>query len=338
MVRALGLAVLLATAGVAAQPVPPPAGPRPIDVAITSSTRLLVLSPHPDDEVLGAGGLMRRVIAAGGRVRVVLLTSGDAFAEGVETLDGISSPTAGDYRDYGTKRESESLAALGRLGLDARSVTFLGFPDDGLCQLAKHYLSARRAFESPYTDRVRPPTTEQVIRGVRYRGVDVLREIERIMVEFEPTLLALPHPQDEHPDHCSTHVFGKDAVEALARRHESPRVRVLHYLVHYGQWPLSPDAGVGSVLSPPGGFPPNQGRWVSLALTDAEASLKKEALLAYPSQMLVIGRFMLAFGRTNELFLEGETASSPACWCADGNNVNPDVSIPRGPRRSPRRP
>lgn len=339
--RAVGAAVLVATAAAAQTvplPVAPPAVPQPLDVAITSATRLLVLSPHPDDEVLGAAGLIRRVITAGGRVRVVLLTSGDAFAEGVETLDGITSPTAADYRDYGTKRESESLAALGTLGLDPRRVTFLGFPDDGLCQLAKHYLSAKRTFESPYTDRVRPPATEQVIRGVRYRGSDVLREIERIMTEFEPTLLALPHPQDEHPDHCSTHVFGKDAVEALARRHESPRVRVLHYLVHYGQWPLSADAGVGSALGPPGGFPPKQGRWVSLALTESEASLKKEALLAYPSQMLVIGRFMLAFGRSNELFLEGETASPPACWCADGDNVNPDVPAPRGPRRSPRRP
>ena len=37
----------------------------------------------------------------------------------------------------------------------------------------------------------------------------------------------------------------------------------------------------------------------------------RAALLAYPSQMLVIGRFLLAFGRGNELFLEGEPASHP---------------------------
>ena len=62
-------------------------------MAIGPATRLLVLSPHPDDETLGAAGLIRRVVKAGGTVRVVLLTSGDAFAEGVETSDGIVNPT-----------------------------------------------------------------------------------------------------------------------------------------------------------------------------------------------------------------------------------------------------
>lgn len=331
MWRTLVLALVVAGAVSAA----PPDTPARFDIPISASTRLLVLSPHPDDEALGAGGLIRRVIAAGGKVRIVLLTSGDAFAEGVETLDGISHPTPKDYRDYGTKRETESLDALRVLGVSRRDITFLGFPDDGLCQLAKRYLSAKRSYESPYTERLSPPETERVIRGVRYRGIDVLREVEGIMTRFSPTLLALPDPEDEHPDHCSTHIFGRDAVEALARRHAAPRVRVLHYLVHYGQWPLSPDAGAGSELRPPDGFPMRKDGWISLSLTEDEAAAKRAALLAYPSQMMVIGRFLLAFGRNNELFLEGEPSRHPPCWCTDGDNINapalPAVKPPRRP-------
>lgn len=334
MWRAVALAFVLAGAVVVAQPEPLPA----LDVAISAATHLLVLAAHPDDEVLGSGGLIRRVVKAGGTVRVVLLTSGDAFAEGVETIDGIANPTSGDYRHYGTLRERESVEALGWLGVDRRAVRFLGFPDDGLCRLAERYLSAKRTFESPYTDRVSPPATEQVIRGVRYRGLDVRREIERIVTDFSPTILVLPHPEDEHPDHCSTHIFGRDAIEALARRGLSPRVRVLHTLVHYGQWPLSADAGTGSALRPPANFPANEGRWVSLSLTEDEAALKKQALLAYPSQMLVIGRFMLAFGRDNELFLEGEPRSAPECWCADGENVASELPPARYRKRPPHRP
>lgn len=330
MWRTLVPALLLASAVSAAQP----ETPVPFDFPISASTRLLVLSPHPDDEVLGAGGLIRRVITAGGKVRVVLLTSGDAFAEGVETLDGIAHPTPKDYRDYGTRRETESLDALGTLGVPRRDVTFLGFPDDGLCQLAKRYLSAKQAYESPYTERLSPPETERVIRGVRYRGLDVLREIEGIVTQFSPTLLALPDPEDEHPDHCSTHIFGRDAIEALSRRHVAPHIRVLHYVVHYGQWPLSPEAGAGSELHPPGGFPTRKGSWMSLPLTEEEAAAKRAALLAYPSQMLVIGRFLLAFGRSNELFLEGEPSWHPPCWCADGDNINaPDLPAVKSPRR-----
>jgi LmbE family N-acetylglucosaminyl deacetylase len=308
-----------------------------LDLAVGPGTRLLVLAPHPDDEALGAAGLIRRVVAAGGRARVVVVTSGDAFAEGVETIDGIANPRPRDYRGYGTLREHESREAMGRLGVDAAHVTFLGFPDEGLCLMASKYLSAKsRAFESPFTDRISPPLTEQVVRGVTYRGYDVRREIERIVLDYRPTLLAMPHPEDEHPDHCSTHIFGTEALAAAARQ-GGPRPRVLHYLVHYGQWPLSSDAGAGSELRPPSGFPTSEGQWRSLALTREEADAKKQALLAYASQMMVIGRFMLAFGRDNELFLEGEPVRLPECWC-DGENVATELPPSRYRRRPSHRP
>jgi hypothetical protein len=111
---------------------------------------------------------------------------------------------------------------------------------------------------------------------------------------------------------------------------------VLHYLGHYEQWPLTPDGGIGTTLTPPAGFPPAEGRWASLVLTNDEAAAKKKALLAYASQMEIIGRFLLAFGRTNELFLEGEPASLPECWC-DGANVATEAVTPTFRRRPLRR-
>jgi LmbE family N-acetylglucosaminyl deacetylase len=278
------------------------------------------------------------VIGRGGQVHIVWMTSGDGFPEGVETADGITHPRPQDYRDYGKLREQEARAAAAALGIARRSLTFLGFPDEGLCELASAYLSAKtRAFESPYTDRFSPPLTEQVIRGVRYRGADVRRELERIMIAFAPTVLVDVHPEDEHPDHCSTHLFVREALQALAARGR-PRPRSLHYLVHYEHWPLTPDAGEGSDLQPPAGFPAPEGRWVTLALTPDEIAAKKRALLLYRSQMLVIGRFMQAFARDNELFLEGEPASQPECWCQNGINVAteaPPGKYRRRPRKKP---
>src|SRR6478609_2017631 len=80
--------------------VPPPATPAPapaaaptpaptpeLSIPIDRNTRLLVISPHPDDETLGAAGLIQRVRARGGAVRVVLMTSGDGFPEGVERAE-----------------------------------------------------------------------------------------------------------------------------------------------------------------------------------------------------------------------------------------------------------
>ena len=38
---------------------------------------MLVVAPHPDDEVLGCGGLMSRIRENGGEVHVLVMTVGD---------------------------------------------------------------------------------------------------------------------------------------------------------------------------------------------------------------------------------------------------------------------
>lgn len=302
------------------------------NLQVPNGTRLLVVAPHPDDESLAAAGLIHRVASTGGTVMVLALTSGDAFAEGVEKEDRITRPTAGDYRGYGTLRERESAVAMKLLGVPRQRVAFLGFPDEGLCMLASTYLSAKsQAFESQYTDRVSPPLTERVIRGTRYRGSDVVAELERVLTTFAPTMVVGPHPADAHPDHCSTHIFLREALSAWSRQ-TGRQPRVLHYIIHYRSWPLSEDAGVGSELHPPADFPPTEGHWLTLKLTPEEVTLKKRALLAYSSQMLVIGRFLTSFARGNELFLEGEPAHLPECWC-DGNNVATELRPDQYQRR-----
>ncbi|OGH37706.1 MAG: hypothetical protein A3B44_00360 [Candidatus Levybacteria bacterium RIFCSPLOWO2_01_FULL_38_21] len=40
--------------------------------------RLLVIAPHPDDEVIGCGGLIQKIKKEGGKVYVLFLTLGDA--------------------------------------------------------------------------------------------------------------------------------------------------------------------------------------------------------------------------------------------------------------------
>jgi N-acetylglucosamine malate deacetylase 1 len=44
---------------------------------IDSSDTLLVIAPHPDDEVIGCGGLIQKVKNAGGKAYVIFLTNGD---------------------------------------------------------------------------------------------------------------------------------------------------------------------------------------------------------------------------------------------------------------------
>ena len=129
--------------------VKPPQPPPVLDVP--EATRLLVIAPHPDDEVLGAGGLMQRVHATGGAVRVVYLTDGEGYPEGVMESDHTLKPTVKDYLGYGKQRRREARNALVRLGLPDVFQTFLGYPDGGLCKLTRIYWSpARGAYRSPY--------------------------------------------------------------------------------------------------------------------------------------------------------------------------------------------
>src|SRR6476646_4479916 len=52
-------------------------------LTVGADTRMLVFAPHPDDEVLAAGGLIQQVREGGGTVHVVYLTSGDSYTDSV---------------------------------------------------------------------------------------------------------------------------------------------------------------------------------------------------------------------------------------------------------------
>jgi LmbE family N-acetylglucosaminyl deacetylase len=283
------------------------------ELGVPPHTRLLVVSPHPDDGTLAGAGLMARVLAAGGSVQVVQITSGDAFANGVKALAKTERPTADDYRRYGAVREHETVSAMAAIGMRRKAITFLGFPDDGLCRLVSDYRSAALAYQSPYTRRESPPVMEQIVRGSAYRGDDAERELERVLASFKPTMVLMPSARDEHPDHCSTHLLVHSALAAAG-----VHPRVLHFLIHYGTWPPEAGAagpGAADTLTPPVRLQTNDVHWVSLTLTAGETQRKSRALAAYRSQVLAIGPFMKAFERVNELFAEGDPETVAPCWC-----------------------
>jgi LmbE family N-acetylglucosaminyl deacetylase len=281
--------------------------------------RALIISPHPDDATLGAGGLIQRVMHEGGRVQVVQMTSGDAFPKGVTTIRPRIRATAPIYRWYGSLREREAVRAMRRLGVARSQMRLLGFPDEGLCVLASAD-RAGSAFESPYTKRDSPPDSEQIVPGTMYRGDDLVRELTRLIEEFRPTLVVVPHPGDEHPDHCATHLLVHQALaDAAETGLRSPRV--LHYIIHYPQWPSVEKAD--ALVEPPSSARADEWNWRTLMLTSAERAAKGRALDAYRSQMLTMADFLRSFERPNELFIEGEPARPMPCWCGGVNIAVP---------------
>jgi LmbE family N-acetylglucosaminyl deacetylase len=273
-----------------------------IEPLISCDTRLMIFSPHPDDESLGAGGLIQRVLEAGGKARVVFVTDGDGFPEGVEKEDRISHPSAKDYTRYGGERRLEAVKAVTTLGVNEHNVVFLGFPDGGLSYLRLKYRAHPMPYKSPFTGKNRPAMFEMIIPRTDYCGEDLRREIERELIEFRPNLLAVTGPEDQHPDHSSSYYFVKEALTHLAREYPNIKPKVLTFLIHYGQWPLDREAGTGLHLDPPAGLGDAGKQWISFPLKPEEVHTKRKAILQYHTQLLVMGRFLLSFSRSNELF------------------------------------
>ncbi|MEH3156663.1 MAG: PIG-L family deacetylase [Gordonia paraffinivorans] len=94
--------------------------------ARTSSVRMLVVAAHPDDEVLGAGGLMARTIRDGGQVTVLCLSDGAASHPG--------SPTV-TPEELGRRRRAELVDALDALGV--AHVQHRSLPDGALADHAE---------------------------------------------------------------------------------------------------------------------------------------------------------------------------------------------------------
>ncbi|HEX5495283.1 MAG TPA: PIG-L deacetylase family protein [Mycobacteriales bacterium] len=80
----------------------------------------MVVAPHPDDEVLGCGGVIANHRVAGRAVHLVYLTSGER-----------GSPHHGP-EELGRLREEEAVAAAGVLDVPKSELTFLRLPDGGI--------------------------------------------------------------------------------------------------------------------------------------------------------------------------------------------------------------
>ncbi len=276
---------------------------------IPEGARFLFFSPHPDDEVLAASGLIQRVIEDEGKVRVVYMTNGDGYVEGVRISCGRTDISPEDYITYGIKRHDEAVKAIEELGLQSEDGCFLGFPDQGIDSLWKRFWSSLKPYTSPYTHFSSPDYRTSFERWKKYAGADLDGMIQEIITSFDPDWIVMPDPRDLHPDHSATGVF---VLNALHKLHERDAFSVadidaLTYLVHYPGYPTS-NAWKERVEK--GGFGGSEEiarvlsgiDWVNMTLTAEEVGKKQLAIADYKTQIQVLGNFMKQFIRSGETF------------------------------------
>lgn len=147
-----------------------------LPLPLTARDRVLVFAPHPDDETLAAGELIQSALSAGAKVRVVFATDGDNNPWPQRWLERRWQVGPAERARWGQRRRREARAALGVLGLGDASVSFLGWPDQGLTQCLM-------------------------------RDDAAVDELVQEISGFVPTHVAMPVLGDRHPDHSALRVM-----------------------------------------------------------------------------------------------------------------------------------
>jgi LmbE family N-acetylglucosaminyl deacetylase len=262
------------------------------------------MAPHPDDEIICCGGLMRRVLAEGGQVDIVYFTEGDGYVEGVAFELRQSQPRPELFVEYGEWRRRESIAVLTLLRLPEKRAHFLGFPDGGLREIWERHFSEQHPYESHTTAAAHVPYRHSVEPGAPYSGIELQGLLRQLLHDLKPTLVVLPDPRDQHGDHSATGLFTLEAFHDYAQAEEGrPSARVLTYLVHWPRWP-GPSVEPPLALVPPADLSEAPIDWISFPLTAAESADKLHVLHVYKTQVDVMGPFLDRFYRKNELFGE----------------------------------
>ena len=101
-------------------------------VPVCAHADVLIVAPHPDDDVIAAAAVVQRALGRGEIVRVVYVTNGD--------YNGLSVAPI---------REGEAVNAQGALGVAENRLMFLGYPDGYLSTIRSGYPSTGSSYQTP---------------------------------------------------------------------------------------------------------------------------------------------------------------------------------------------
>ncbi|HOX54840.1 MAG: PIG-L family deacetylase [Candidatus Omnitrophica bacterium] len=262
--------------------------------------RILVFAPHPDDETIGAAGIMQEAVRLKLPLGVVYYTNGDnnevAFIVYKKHL--VFRKQA--FILLGETRRKESAAAMKLLGLKDNQLVFLGYPDFGTLEIFTQYWGNTKPFKSMLTRVTHVPYKECISYDAEYVGESILYDVKKVLKDFRPTKIFVTGPVDTNKDHRSLFLFLQVALWDLEGKIPAPEVYT--YLVHYPKWPLPRGSNPDLALDPPPGLANNGILWYKFDLSPDQAAKKQEMVAVYKTQNECCPKYLFSFVRKNELF------------------------------------
>jgi LmbE family N-acetylglucosaminyl deacetylase len=229
------LLVSILMASCAHQVLQPPVAGECRNSELTAFDGLVIIAPHPDDEVLGFTGLAGAFMAQGKPVRTIVVTDGDAYCGACAlwttgSIDGkacdasaLSNLATPEIDSLAEVRRAESIAAAKVLGRPAPE--FLTYPDTGLgiawanSEAGNADKLLRRSDFSSCTSCGDCMTGYGVGPETRLSANTLTAALDRIIGSTsDNTLIATTHWLDSHSDHAALGAFVSERVAAL--RHD----------------------------------------------------------------------------------------------------------------------
>ena len=240
-------------------------------VPAAARAQVLVVAPHPDDDIIIASGIIQRALARNETVWVVFVTNGDHA--------GVST---------GTLRQGEAVSAQAALGLIEDRLIFLGYPDGHIFDIRDCW---RYPWECPNPNG--PYVTQNGVsetyasRGLgrtdyhryrfgtagSYRWETMIADMTDILTSIRPTHIFTTSQWDTHLDHEATFFLvqtaGLQAMSAVAGY--NPTIHKTTVWPGDTSWPAAPDPTAYFTEIPK---PPFTNRWGANPLTwDGRESL-----------------------------------------------------------------
>lgn len=219
--------------------------------ALPQEKRVLILSPHPDDDVISMGATVVRLLARGNKVRTVYAVTGtNAVSETLASFVSTKEALQGMTQDFDSGalileakaqvREEEARAAVAVLGQDRESLTFL---------------------RAQYYDRRGVP-------GLSPLSASDRRAMEALLLEHRPHVIYFAAENDPNGAHGLSTQLLAVSLESLVRDGRLDVPQLYGYRGAYSEWPLE-----------------SQEPLVIVPFDAALSRLKTQAIQAHESQL-----------------------------------------------------
>ena len=266
------------------------------DNILSKNDKILILSPHPDDELLSSAGFIQKGKELNIPIKIVFITNGEGFIITFKFENPFKKINPENLIKFGEKRQQEAIVALNFLEIKKEDIYFLSFPDSHIKDL--YYQNFKKEKQSKHTKLKETNYPLSYKKNVPYKGKELEKELSSIIKEFNPTKIFYPTTKDRHNDHRFTGMFLEKIIT-----NENLKIETYSYLIHYFTYPMLQNLIPKNFIFPPKTFLKNR-EWININLSEKEVIAKKRALSKYITQRRATFLFFRSFEKSNELFIK----------------------------------